>query len=388
MTESALDGPLEGGAFGETALLKAVRERDRPTIEALLRAGANINQKSHWWAGGFHVLDGAWQTPWLAPFLIERGAIPEIHHLVQLERFPDVHRVLAESPDAVHARGGDGHTPLHDARSIEMADLLLRHGADINARDVDHESTPAQYMIRDRTAVARHLVEQGAITDILMTAALGDRDRTAAILEANPDAIRTIVSDSYFPMRHPRAGGTIYNWTLDTGKSPHEVARDFGHDDMLAFLMSRTPPDVKLTVACELGDGALVEEILAAHASGAAIRQDDHPRLAAAARNNKTVTVALMLKAGWPVGARGPENATALHWAAFHGNSEMVRTLLDYGANPAVRGDAHDGTPLDWAEYGAQHGWQCRTGDYEGVWKALRPNGTGIRQNGPKKEGP
>src|SRR5688572_2797472 len=162
---SDIDGPLEGGAFGETALLKAVRERDRPKIEALLRAGANINQKSHWWAGGFHVLDGAWETPWLAPFLIERGAIPEIHHLVQLERFPDVHRVLAESPDAVHARGGDGHTPLHDARSIEMADLLLRHGADVNARDVDHESTPAQYMIRDRTAVAKHLVEQGAITD-------------------------------------------------------------------------------------------------------------------------------------------------------------------------------------------------------------------------------
>jgi ankyrin repeat protein len=363
-----------------------VRERDRPTIEALLRAGANINQKSHWWAGGFHVLDGAWQTPWLAPFLIERGAIPEIHHLVQLERFPDVHRVLAESPDAVHARGGDGHTPLHDARSIEMADLLLRHGADINARDVDHESTPAQYMIRDRTAVAKHLVEQGATTDILMTAALGDRDRTAAILEADPDAIRTIVSDRYFPMRHPRAGGTIYNWTLDTGKSPHEVARDFGHGDLVAYLMSRSPLDVKLAAACELGDAALVDRILAANPQAGTLMREDYRRLPAAARNNKTVTVELMVKAGWPVAARGPENATALHWAAFHGNPAMVQALLDAGADPAVKGDVHDATPLDWARHGSQHGWQSRTGDYAGVYHLLRPNAAQGRQNQPDSD--
>ena len=386
---AAIDGPLEGGAFGETALLAAVKRRDRDGIEALLRAGADINQKSHWWAGGFHVLDGAWQTPWLAPFLIARGAKPEIHHAVQLEMFDEVRRMLADDPAAVHARGGDGHTPLHEARSIEMADLLLRHGADIDARDVDHESTPAQYMIRDRQAIARFLVDRGAATDILLTAALGDRERTAAILEANPEAIRTTVSNTSFPMRDPRAGGTIYNWTLDSDKSPHEVARDFGHHELSGFLLSRSPLDVKLAVACELGDERLVDEILAADPRAAAsLLPADYRKLAAAARNNKTDSVRLMLKAGWPVGARGPENATALHWAAFHGNTAMVRALLDRGADPSVTEDTHGGTPLDWAEHGSHHGWQCRTGDYDGVFRTLRPNAAGERQNRPEKEEP
>ena len=50
---------------------------------------------------------------------------------------------------------------------------------------MDHESTPAQYMLRvdqtrhypqDRQDVARYLVSRGCRTDILMAAALGDAE--------------------------------------------------------------------------------------------------------------------------------------------------------------------------------------------------------------------
>jgi len=372
---SNLDGPLEGGNFGETALLAAVRRRDREGIDALLRAGANINQKSHWWAGGFHVLDGAWETPWLAPFLIERGAVPEIHHAVQLEMFDEVRRTLQERPEAIRDRGGDGQTPLHGARSVEMAQLLLSYGADVDARDVDHESTPAQYMVRDREDVARFLIERGAQPDILLTAALGDLERTRRLLDAHPESIRTVVSDEYFPKRNPRAGGTIYNWTLGTDKSPHEVAREFGHEDVLTLLMARTPGDLRLSIACALGDEALVSEIAAANPRAAAtLARKEQQKVAAAARNNQTQAVLLMLKAGWPVDVRGAENATPLHWAAFHGNTAMVRALLARGADAWVKGDVHDATPLDWARYGAEHGWQCRTGEYAGVIELLQTN--------------
>ena len=79
----------------------------------------------------------------------------------------------------MHARGGDGQTPLHFATTIDVAQLLLDHGADIDARDVDHESTPAQCMVRDRQEVARYLVSRGCRTDILMAAALGDLELRA-----------------------------------------------------------------------------------------------------------------------------------------------------------------------------------------------------------------
>ena len=76
-----------------TALLAAVQRQNREMVDVLLRAGANINQKSHWWAGGFHVMDDAWQAPWMASFLIGRGAVPEIHHVVRLGMIEDVRRI-------------------------------------------------------------------------------------------------------------------------------------------------------------------------------------------------------------------------------------------------------------------------------------------------------
>ena len=75
-----------------------------------------------------------------------------------------------------------------------MAAFLLDHGADIDARDVDHESTPAQYLVRGRPDVARYLRLARRSTDILLGAALGELRRVAQHLAANPPAVRTRVS--------------------------------------------------------------------------------------------------------------------------------------------------------------------------------------------------
>jgi ankyrin repeat protein len=367
-----LDAPSPGGAFGQTPLLFAVQQANREMIDVLLGAGADVNQKSHWWAGGFHALDDAWRTPGMALFLIGRGAVPEIHHLVRLEMIEDVRRLLSREPGLVQARGGDGQLPLHFAQTVEMASVLLDCGADIDARDVDHESTAAQWMVRDRPGVARALLARGGLTDVLMASALGDLTAVTRILDANPEAIRTAVTPAFFPMKDRRAGGSIYIWTLGANKTAPVLARELGHEAVFQRLMERAPASLRLAVACEVEDEALVRDLVASAPDlASALTDDDRRKIADAAQDEKIGAVRLMLEAGWPVDARGQHKATPLHWAGFHGNVELARALLAHGAPVNVKGDDYDGTPLGWALHGSVHGWRAKTGDYAGTVEAL-----------------
>jgi ankyrin repeat protein len=360
-----LDEPMPEEAFGATPLLGAVHRNNREIAKILLDAGADVNARSHWWAGSFGVLDH--DGP-LVEFLISRGARVDAHAAARLGMMEQLQTLLAVDPGLVHARGGDGHTPLHVAASVPIARYLLEHGADIDARCIDHESTPVQYMVRDRQPVARYLVEQGCRTDLLLLSALGDVDRVARHLEADPTAIATNVSDQYFPRQNPRSAGTIYNWTLGTGKTAHVVAREFGHLEIYRFLMDRTPEELKLAVACEVGDEESIAGLLARRPElPGSLGEAERRKLPDAARDENLKGVRLMLAAGWPVDARGQHGGTALHWACWHGSVELTREVLRH--HPALELTDHDhgGTPLFWAVYGSVHGWRCRTGDYVGT---------------------
>lgn len=374
--KARLDEALPGVPFGGTALLAAVRSGNRAMIDLLLESGADINGRSHWWAGGFGVLD---DDHGLAPFLIERGAVVDAHAAARLGMLDRLEVLTAADPALVHARGGDGQTPLHVASTIEVARCLLDRGADINARDVDHESTPAQYLVRGQTVVARYLVERGATTDILLAAALGDLARVRRHLEAAPDCIRTTVSSAWFPMRDPRAGGTIYIWTLGAHKTAHQVARDFGHPEIAEFLLEQSPDELRLALACEGGDESQVHALLQQRPGLAdELTDDDRRRLPAAAEMNNAVTVRLMLAAGWPTGTRGAHGGTALHWAAWHGNAGIVRELLRYRAALHEVDDTFQQPPLGWTLHGSVHSWHREHGDHVGVVRALLEAGATV----------
>src|SRR3989475_534378 len=296
-------------------------------LEVLLAAGADINAKSRWWAGGFGLLHGA--SPELAAYAMERGVVVDVHAAARLGLIGKLRELIELDPALVNARGGDGQTPLHFASTIRVAEYLLDRGADIDARDVDHESTPAQYMVRDRQDVLRYLIQRGCKTDVLMASALGDADLVRKHLDADPECVRVRVSDEYFPMINDKAGGTIYQWTLGWYVSAHDVAKQFGHEDIFRMLMERSPADVKLLAVCWLADETAVRSLLAENPDLAAGLSEAYRRqLAHAARNNNLAALRLMLAAGLPVDALGQHGATPLHWAAFHGNVEMAREIL------------------------------------------------------------
>jgi hypothetical protein len=355
------------GAFDSAAIIHV---RSRKMLDALLAAGADINAKSLWWAGGFGLLHSA--NPELATYAIERGATVDVHAAARLGLMEQLRRLVTRDPSLVHARGGDGQTPLHFARTVPVAEFLLDHDADIEARDVDHESTPAQYMIRDRQEIVRYLIHRGCKTDILMAAALGDRALAAQHLRTNPDCIRMRVSDEYFPMVNVKSGGSIYQWTLGWYVSAHQVAADFGHHVLAEWLMEQSPPEVQLINACWMGQKTTVETILQRDSAlHKRLQPADRRHLAHAARNNNLPAVKLFLEAGLPVDVQGQHGATPLHWAAWHGNLEMVKSLLRNHPPLESKDLDFQGTPLRWAIHGSENGWDREKGDYAATVQAL-----------------
>jgi ankyrin repeat protein len=355
------------GSFDSPLIISV---ESKAMLDALLEAGADINDRSRWWAGSFGILDTI--DPELAPHAIGRGAIVTVHAAARLGMMDRLRELIEADPSLVHARGGDGQMPLHFAKTVEIAEFLLDKGAEIDARDIDHESTAAQWMIRERQEVARFLVKRGCRTDILMAAALGDLERVKKHLEEDPQSIWMSVSPKYFPMQNPRAGGTIYIWTLGHNQTPHLVARRFGHEEVFAFLMEQSPLELKLSQACELGDEETFKALLAGRkGKQEAVSIDEQRKLVDAAQNNNVRAVKLMLEAGWSINARGQHAGTALHWAAWHGNAELVREILRH--KPPIEDAENDfrATPLGWATHGSENGWYCKSGDYAGVVELL-----------------
>jgi hypothetical protein len=231
----------------------------------------------------------------------------------------------------------------------------------------------------DRQNVARYLVSRGCKTDLLMAAALGDVNLVRRHLDADPACIRMSVSEEWFSKKDPRAGGTIYIWTLGTYRTAHAVAREFGHGEIFQLLVERTPQDLKLALVCELGDENTFREYLAGNPNATKILSDTERRkLPDAAQSNNTKAVRLMLEAGWPVNAPGEMGATALHWAGFNGNPEMTHAILKYHPDLELRSQEYAGTALSWALYASGNGWYRDTGDFVGTVRALLEAGAAL----------
>jgi ankyrin repeat protein len=355
--------------MGDFGMAPVTCVRSAAMLDVLLDAGADINAVSKWWAGGFRLLDLA--EPELAAYAIKRGAVVTAHSAARLGLLDELKTLVGNNPKLVHERGGDGQTPLHFASTVEIADYLLSQGAEIDVRDVDHQSTPAQYMVRSRPMVARFLVERGCQTDILMAAALGDERLVLQHLEKDPESIRTRVNDKYFPMTG-KAGGTIYQWELGWHVSACQVARSFGHTSLSDLLLARCPTDEKLLNACWLHDEKLVQTLLEENPKIAdSVSVEGQRQFAHAARNNDAIAAGLMLRAGLPITARGQHNATPLHWAAWHGIAELVRAILPLGPALEDKNNDFQSTVLGWAIHGSENGWQKHKGDYVGTVAAL-----------------
>jgi len=357
--ETIINAPVFG--FDAPALNTA---GDNPDVtDALLELGADPNRRSAWWAGGFHSLHGA--SPEVANRLIAAGAIPDACALAHLDRYDDLAAMLDAEPGRVHERGGDGQTPLHFARSVRVADLLLARGADIDARDVDHRSSPAEWMIgdfdtpRSRLSLARYLVDRGAACDIFLAAATGDTSRARRLLEADPSLLDLRTGQGDYGEKKP-SSYHIYLWTIGSNLTPLQTASKFRQHETLDAMRAFASPVQRLLLACHTGDADDARSIVRANPGIVeALDEIDRRALTDAAWLPNPKAVALMLELGFDPAApstSGPTGGTALHCAAWEGSAEAVASILSYPRGRALietRDPVYGGAPLGWCCHGS-----------------------------------
>ena len=245
-------------------------------------------------------------TPDVARFLVERGARLTPHAAAGLGLRDYLAELLDRDPSFVDAKGGDGCTPLHFSRDVDTAQLLLAHDARVDARDEDHESTPAQWLIGEAPEVARFLLENGATPDIFLAAALGDLSLAETLIDSNPACLAHRIGrlPEFPPIGHKGRGGTIYQWTLAFNSYAHQIALLKGHEELFDFLYEKSDTPTRLLVACVLGRRREAEAIATSNPGLVdSLPAADHELVARYCweTNTNFEAVKLMLDIGFPV---------------------------------------------------------------------------------------
>lgn len=353
--------------FGRRAV--HVAGRNPALMDVLLKFGADINLRSDWANGPFSVLDDCPEEA--ARQFIARGAKLTAHAAARLGWIDELRRLIEADPDVVHEKGGDGQRPLHFAKTVQVVDLLLDRGADIDARCVDHKSTAAQYALVERPNACRHLLERGAAPDVFMAARLGDTDLASRLIDADPSCLAARVNAPGHP---PVAPFNIYCWSLGWYLSPHEVALHFGHQATYELLLNGSEPTLRLLVACSRADQPAARSLLRDNPDMIGrLKPQDHALLPFSMFYGRLDAVKLMLNLGFDPMARGVDGGTLLHAASWMGSAEIVSILLrDHRdrVDLELKDPTHGGSPLGWAAHGSEH---CRqaAGDYAAVVETL-----------------
>lgn len=352
--------------FDSPAIVTAAgRDHAEKILPILVKYGADPNVRTSWWAGSFSPLDSAKGKA--VDVLLNLGAKFDVWSASAHGRLDVLKDILAKDPSRVNAPGGDGETPLHFASTPEIAEFLIAHGADLERRDIDHESTPIQYQAK-KPEIMRVLLRHGAKPDVYTAVVLNDPDLLNQVLADDSEALNSRIGEGRFATTKSQ-GGHIYDYVFGPNKTPQQVAAETGHMAILNLLLKDASPGRRLASAVWLEDKEEAARILRTHPNIATEMGADARIIADAAQAGKTETVRLLLEAGVDPTVTGFGGGSALHTACWYGQIGPVNLLAD--VVPLDSLDAHFGSPpLGWATHGSQ--W-CRNpaGDYVGVVERL-----------------
>ena len=357
-------------SFDAPAIVHAAARGDLALIDVLLDAGANIDVKSSWWAGGTSALMHATGSMLrydkeIAEHLIERGATVDAHAAAGLDMLETLETLIHENPEVVHILGSDGMSPLHFSATPRIAELLLQHGADINLRDLDHNGTAAQWTLRRRPEVCKYLLEQGADADVVLYCAMGDVERAREEFQKNPDLLRLRIN-----VKAPE--GYIIP-SDNTSKVNNESEKEVPGGHVYAYQVGPTMP--LLEMALQAKQPEIVDLLIDL---GYEINLRDWYMLVGQGPKRFDALLKDFIAKGRDINAHQKHRRgmwTPLHWVAQRGLTVGVAGLLENGANPNVTDDkgqtplhfiAQKGVGKNQAELLIKHGADVNARDHDG----------------------
>lgn len=341
---------------GNTPLHWAVLTRKLQLIDELIRRGAHLHAKradgatplqvavsgDYWFRSNRDLSREALRNEWfLAGYLTARGCEYDIWTAAAIGDSERVGAFLVEDPSLANAINSVGKRPLSYAAKYGHAvtvKLLLDHGADPNAeeRDAPQGSVLWQAVKGNHGECVRMLLENGA----------------------NPNAV------------------------VEAGGNPLFIAMNEGHDALVNLLYTYGA-SMNLDSACCLGRIDLVGEIIKANPSLVNSGGDYGPLCMAAGYGHTDIVRLLIrggadLNAPWYANnfmgyaadtgmemvrlllesGANPNNAnwlgvSYLHKAACTGNLALAQVLIEFGANVNAIDEEYEATPLGWAaKYG------------------------------------
>ena len=317
--------------------------------------------------------------------MTQRNMDQPVHEAARAGLTDKLAEMLAVDTSLVDAKGMDARTPLHCAGTVAVARLLLDHAARIDARDEDHDSTPAQWRIGEAPEVTRFLLERGAKGDIFLASALGDLALAQKLVAEDRRCLAHRIGKppEFPPLGHQGRGGTIYQWTLRFNSYPHQIALMKGHQAMFDFLYAESDMETRLLVNCVLARRAEAQAIANEHPGIVPELRDMDRELVAKycwETNTNYDAVKLMLDLGFPVAH--PERShgyTPLHNAAWAGSGDPVELLIARGHPVDIRDPTYDVTPLGYALYDCLVEKRHPEGEFARVVKALLEAGSPLQ---------